>query len=162
MSCVWPSISIASGVLKENGAFVFRFRGDFHRTSPDCASRAAMNGSLPPSQLKTSSCFPGSPTSTGEPPLPWTGGYFSDVCRQSTLPERSRAAVPMWPKWTYRRSLVTTGVGLAAEFFSCIGRAEAGSGFKTSTSHTLLPSAALKHSARNDTGPPRSATAVVR
>jgi hypothetical protein len=68
----------------------------------------------------------------------------------------------MWPKWTKRRSFVTTGVGLAAEFFSCIGRADAGSGVSASTSHRPFPSAALKHKARSDTGPPDSATAVVR
>src|SRR5688572_158366 len=162
MICAAPSASIASGVLKENGALALWFRGVFHRTSPVFASSAATKGSRPPSQLKTSSWFPAPPTSAGEPPLPWTGGYFRDVCRQSTLPERSSATVPMWPKCTYRRSAVTTGVGLAAEFFSCIGRARDGAGLSSSTSHRLFPPAASKHSARSDTAPPPSATAVVR
>jgi hypothetical protein len=68
----------------------------------------------------------------------------------------------MWPKWTYSRSPVTTGVGLAGEFFSCIGRADAGSGWNTSTSQRLLPSAASKHKARSDRGPAPSPMAVVR
>src|SRR5438552_451109 len=94
ITCVFPFTVIGSGVLNENFFFASVSRGVRQSTSPVFLFNATMNGSLAPSQLKMSAL----PTRIGEPPLPCTGGYFSDVFRQITLPLRSSAAVPYGPK----------------------------------------------------------------
>src|SRR5437762_2126530 len=85
------------------------------------------------------------------------------VWRHTTLPERSSAAVPMWPKWTYSLSRSTIGVALAAEFFLWRVLALAASGWKTSEFQSNSPLAASRQSARSETVALSVAlTAVVR
>jgi hypothetical protein len=101
---------MSSGVVKEKrlkGAGPLR--SVFQRTFPVAVSRATIKRTLAPSPEKTSR----SSTTMGDPPAPWTGANVRSRLRQSTLPFRSRQAVPRWPKWTKSLSPLTTGVGLA-------------------------------------------------
>src|SRR5262245_39933437 len=100
---------INNGVLKENFRDAGVSRAVFHRTAPVSAASATTKGLEAPSQLKNRR----SSTRMGEPPLPWTGGYFRDVCFHRVLPSRSRQAVPKCPKCAKILFSMTTGVGLA-------------------------------------------------
>ena len=111
---------------------------------------------------KTSS----SPTTTGEPPLPWTGLYFSSWLAHTALPSAaSRQAVPTCPKWTYTRPPSTNGVGLAWLFFWWMRGASAAGCAKTSTFQTTFPVFASRQRALSEWSalrPSPAGTAVVR
>src|SRR5262245_59803872 len=101
------------GVPNENGRLGLLGRGVCQAVSPVFASRAMTNCLSCASQLNTSRPS----TRIGDPPQPCCGSAYSPVRVHSELPFRSRAAVPMWPKWTYSRSPSVVGVGLAWLFF---------------------------------------------
>src|SRR3954469_5255578 len=104
------------GVPNENGLLAFLWRGVSHTVVPVLPSSATTDCLSRLSQLNTRRPS----TSTGDPPLPWTGFSYRSVRVHKTLPCRSSAAVPMWPKWTYSRSPSVVGVGLAWLFLLCI------------------------------------------